>query len=85
MKAILPFAPVIFAMVFFWQCEKDPVPEIVVSDNMFLQALIAEGVDKDQNGKISPEEAESIRALDIRENNISDLSGIESFEGTITY
>ena len=50
-----------------------------IPDNAFLNALIAEGVDSDNNKVISYEEAESVRILDLHNKGISDLTGIEAF------
>ena len=68
--------------MFFTRCETvPPGPEgsIPIPDGMFLQALIAEGVDADDNGGINRAEAEAIDSLDVGFSGISDLTGIEAF------
>lgn len=52
---------------------------ISIPDNAFLNALIAEGIDTDNNKIISTIEAESAIILNISSYGISDLTGIEAF------
>lgn len=64
-------------IVLFIQCEKEPEPNN--PDNNSLNALIELGVDTDWDGEISPAETEVITSLDVSEDSISDMTGIETF------
>lgn len=62
------------------QCEKsfcDDCP--VIPDDAFLDALIENGVDTNEDGQISYAEAEAVTSLNVGQKRISDLTGIESF------
>jgi Leucine-rich repeat (LRR) protein len=50
-----------------------------IPDEFFKSALIAGGVDTDENLEISTSEAEAIKFLDVTNKNISDMTGIEAF------
>ena len=56
---------------------------VSIPDSVFLHALIEEGVDTNENGQISYEEAEAVISLildwPVSGGKISDLSGIEAF------
>jgi len=77
-----------FKYLFLWAislvllagCEKSVQKSIIsVPDQAFLGALIAQGVDKDEDGQISQTEAEAIASLVIPPSGISDLTGLEAF------
>lgn len=57
---------------------------VYIPDAKFLAALIEAGVDTDEDGKISYEEAEAVDTLLIPEKEITDLTGINAFTN-ITY
>ena len=61
------------------QCKKETVPAVTITDNNFLNALIEQGVDKNDDGIISTAEADLVHFLDVSYRNISDLKGIEAF------
>jgi hypothetical protein len=50
-----------------------------IPDEFFKSALIAAGVDTDENLEISTSEAEAVKLLDVTNKNISDMTGIEAF------
>lgn len=50
-----------------------------IPDIAFLNAQIEEGVDTNAYGLINYAEAESVTSLDISDENISDMTGIEAF------
>ena len=61
-------------------CESDnPNPIVTIPDNNFLSALIDLGVDTNGDGIISQDEAEAIISLDISDQNIGVLTGIQAF------
>ena len=84
MKAIpyvllLPLA----LIVLLTQCEIEP-GHVNIPDDAFLTALIELGVDTNEDGTISPAEAEAITSLDVsgvafEEGSILDMTGIEAF------
>ena len=78
MKAILKTLLFLLTVVILSQCEKDD-PQVTIPDNNFLNALIELGVDTNGDGVISPAEAEVITFLDVSEDSISDMTGIEKF------
>jgi hypothetical protein len=53
--------------------------EIHIPDSNFLSALIEQGVDSNNDGVISQDEAENVLSLSISQKGIGDLSGIEFF------
>jgi len=61
-------------------CEEAP-PEILVEipDKAFLQVLIDLGVDTNNDGQISQEEAEAVSTITIPPSGINDLTGLEAF------
>jgi len=80
MKPLFKVLFFILTVVVLSQCEKDePNPQVKIPDNNFVNALIELGVDTDGDGKISLAEAEVIISLDVREDSISDMTGIEKF------
>jgi Leucine-rich repeat (LRR) protein len=64
--------------ILFYQCKKEPV-SIDIQDNNFLNSLIEQGIDVDGDRKISPDEAAAVISLNVAEDTISDITGIESF------
>ena len=50
-----------------------------IPDTAFLYALIDEGVDTNGDSLISNEEAKAVTSLDVSDNSISDMTGIEAF------
>jgi len=65
-------------MLLMYSCKKES--EIVVfQDYQFLSTLIKEGIDTDGDGSISFTEASQVKTMNINNNRISDLQGIESF------
>lgn len=56
-----------------------PDVKIYIPDANFLKALIDRGIDKNGDGAISKNEANTVTVLYIIDENISDLTGIESF------
>jgi hypothetical protein len=81
MKTTFKILLLLALLLSFTRCEKEPEPEpestLEIPDVNFLNALIAEGVDLDGNGKISSGEASRVHYLDVSSCEISDLSGIE--------
>ncbi len=53
--------------------------QVVITDTVFLQALIEYGVDTNQDGQIQLDEAEAITMLEIEFEDISSINGIEAF------
>jgi hypothetical protein len=60
-------------------CSCERHDSINLNDNNFLKSLIRLGIDRNGDGEISPAEAESVRSLNLYNDTISDLSGIEAF------
>jgi hypothetical protein len=61
MKTLLQnSSDICFAVIIFTRCEKDPDPEITISDKIFLTALIKLGVDTNGDSIISPSERDSV-------------------------
>lgn len=56
-----------------------------IPDNNFEQSLITQGIDSDGtiNGKVLTSDISSLSFLDVSNENISDLTGIEDFTGLI--
>jgi len=50
-----------------------------IKDDKFFHKLIGQGVDTDNDGIISPEEAEVVSYLFFKGDSIEDLTGIEAF------
>ena len=63
-------------------CQKDE-PELIITDYNFLKALIDQGVDTNEDGIISFEEASKTDSLNISMKNIANITGIEAFENLI--
>lgn len=62
------------------QCSKINPEDIVnIPDSHFKTALIEQGIDKNRDGIITFEEAESIYTIDLWGKGVSDLSGVEAF------
>ena len=66
------------AFLFITCCEKDNEFNLNIQDDNFLNALIELGIDTNGDGIISSGEAEAITFLDVREDSISDMAGIEA-------
>lgn len=81
MKALFRiYALMLLATGLIGGCEKStPATFVEIPDPGFLDALISCGVDKDGDGLISSEEAESSNSLRIPPSGISDLRGLEAF------
>ncbi len=78
----IPIKTLLFLLtvVLLSQCEKDePNPKVTIPNYNFLNALIELGIDTNGDGIISPAEAELILSLDVSEESISDMTGIEAF------
>ena len=75
---ILLFAVALILLIS--ECDKiSPEDPIGISDKFFLDALIEQGVDADEDGSISYKEAESVTQLLLFKKGISDMSGIGAF------
>lgn len=62
------------------QCTKtDPADYIVISDPIFLQALLDAGIDTNGDGLINELEAEAVISIKLQASGIKDLSGIGAF------
>ncbi len=70
----------ILSSLLFCQCKKDEteVP-INIPDEIFLHVLIKQGVDINGDGIVTENEAEMVTSLDVSDEYISDLTGIEAF------
>ena len=80
MKPIIRSLLCIMTVILLDQCEKDePIFNVKIPDDNFLNALIESGIDTDEDGKISYSEAESVISLDISGDSISEMTGIEKF------
>jgi len=66
------------ALILLGHCEKEPNP-VKITDDHFLKALIKQGVDTNGDGKISHAEAKAIRSLDVSDESIVLMTGIEAF------
>lgn len=81
MKRILkPFTILFVLFPVLWQCES-PVEEDFVNfaDEDLLEAIIGQGADLDQDGKISYAEAEAIKSLTLFSADIENLNGLQAF------
>lgn len=58
--------------------------QVMINDSLFLQALIAQNVDTNQDGQIQFAEAEAVAELRVESFPITDFSGIEAFSN-LTY
>ena len=84
MKSIIKVLLFMLTVVLLSQCEKEMEPKktlqsVTIPDNNFLNALIELGVDTNGDSIISLTEADALTFLDVRDANISDMSGIEAF------
>ena len=80
MKTLIKTLLLMLTVVLLCQCKKEIEPNIVIiPDDNFLNALIELGVDTNGDGVISPAEAEVITSLNVSEDSISDMTGIEAF------
>ncbi len=73
---ITPVALLVFNFVIF--CELNG-QNVHIPDSQFYQALIERFVDVDMDGQISVDEASQVHQLNIRNEDIKDLTGIEAF------
>ena len=78
MKVIIRYILCILAVILLVQCKKDE-PQVIITDNNFLKALIGLGIDTDGDGEISYAEAEVVTSLDVSWDSISEMTGIEKF------
>jgi hypothetical protein len=62
-----------------WNTNCDNLPTVNIPDPNFKAALIASGVDTDHDELILVSEAEAVTSLTVSNQNIADLTGIESF------
>lgn len=77
------FRKIFYALIFSGMlpgCEETP-PEspVEIPDQAFLQVLIDLGIDTNQDGQISQEEAEVVHTITIPPSGIRDLTGLEAF------
>ena len=80
MNAIFRVLFLLLATLFFTGCEiLKPEPDVNIPDEAFLNALIDLGIDTNEDGAISPSEAEEIPHIDVSDRGISDMTGIEAF------
>jgi Leucine-rich repeat (LRR) protein len=76
------FSTIALLGILLVQCDKkkfctcDPIP---IPDEAFLAALIDAGIDVNEDGAISYEEADTVTTLYISAKQITDLSGIQHF------
>jgi Leucine-rich repeat (LRR) protein len=80
MKNIIRLLFIILFGVLFFQCSREQVPDAInFHDKGFFAALRKLGIDKNNDGIISLEEAAEVNSLFIDQYTISDLKGIEEF------
>lgn len=81
MKPVFPFLlAALLGSISITQCDQtEPADWVDIPDAAFLNALIDAGVDQDGDGRISVEEAETTRSMEIWSSGVSDLKGIEAF------
>lgn len=72
----------LMAIVLLSQCEKEET--FIDASPSFLNALIQRGIDMDEDGEISLSEARAVSKLDITNEPVSDLTGIQSFSNLDT-
>ena len=82
MNPILRFSLLLVAVVFFSQCQKEET--FIDISPSFLNALIQVGIDTDEDGKISLSEARAVSKLEIINEPVTDLTGIQSFSNLDT-
>ena len=73
---------ILFVLLFLLipsKCKKDDTGPVDIPDENFLKALIKQGVDTDEDSIISTIEAKAINLLDVSDQGISDMTGIEAF------
>lgn len=66
-------------MIITTSCEKDKIDIITINDKNFLNALIKDGIDLNGDNQISLQEALEIKYLELDNENISDLTGLDKF------
>jgi len=89
-KIITTLSILTIVLVMLSRCEKDdfsfyPKDNFYIADSSFLNALIEAGIDKNDDGKISFEEAEGVKVLNIHGRKITFLAGIEMFINLDTF
>jgi Leucine-rich repeat (LRR) protein len=68
-----------FLIFFLFLTSVSIAQNINIPDTNFKNALISSGVDTNEDGEISFAESVAITKLDVSDNNISDMTGIEAF------
>jgi hypothetical protein len=63
----------------FIGCNKSYESDNQIKDPYFLDALIRAGVDRNGDGEINQQEANAVEVLDVSNDSIKSLSGIEMF------
>lgn len=70
----------VFLAGFICQCDNSFKEDLVdIPDNGFLDGLIAAGVDANNDGLISYQEAEETRSIVLPPSGVTDLAGLEAF------
>jgi len=82
MNPVLRLSFLLLAIILFSQCEKEVT--FIDASPSFLNALIQLGIDTDEDGKISLSEARAVSKLEIINEPVSDLTGIQSFSNLDT-
>jgi Leucine-rich repeat (LRR) protein len=70
-------------IVLLCNCEKGD-PFVKFADDEFLDLLISRGIDVNEDGKISYDEAEAVHILNISYESLKDVSGIQAFKNVDT-
>ena len=78
-KVLLPA----IMIVLLCNCEKED-PFVEFADDEFLDLLISRGIDVNEDGKISYDEAEAVLILNISYESLKDVSGIQAFKNMET-